>query len=197
MRILGIDPGTRVAGYGVVDGKGNKVIGVAAGVWRLGEDAPIASRLAQLAIEFRRVLETFSPTHLCLELAFIAKNPRSALFLGQARGVILSEAHQAGLIITEVSATSAKKLLTSYGRADKETVARTVSRMLQIDVAKLPFDATDALCIAYAFVMKNYELEIQKRAALGSKNNEDVLKLWAKAAKDKKRGVKGFKSFLE
>ena len=98
----------------------------------------------------RKILDLYKPTHLCLELSFLADNPRTALFLGHSRGVILSEAYQYNLIITEISATSAKKMISGNGRADKLSIAKMMSNLLGFPMEKLPFDATDALAIAYA-----------------------------------------------
>ena len=157
MRIIGIDPGTRIAGYGIIDINPNSYpIPVAAGAWKLEticdekKKYPLPARLATLAIEFRRILDLYKPTHLCLELSFLADNPRTALLLGHSRGVILSEAHQYKLIITEISATSAKKMISGNGRADKSSIAKIMSHLLGFPMEKLPFDATDALAIAYA-----------------------------------------------
>jgi crossover junction endodeoxyribonuclease RuvC len=166
MRIIGIDPGTRIAGYGIIDLKQNfSPVAVAAGAWKLETicDAekkyPLPARLATLAIELRRVLDVYKPTHLCLELSFLADNPKTALFLGHSRGVILSEAYQYNLVITEISATSAKKMISGNGRADKLSIAKIMSNLLGFSMEKLPFDATDALAIAYADALR-YKLKI-------------------------------------
>ncbi|APJ04145.1 crossover junction endodeoxyribonuclease RuvC [Silvanigrella aquatica] len=156
MRILGIDPGTRIAGYGVIDlPREGKMKAIAAGAWKLDANKELASRLATLAIEFRRVVDVYKPTHMCMELSFLAENPRTALFLGHARGVILSEAHQSGLQISEISATSAKKIISGNGRADKLSIAKIMSTMLGFQLDILPFDATDALAIACAEAIRN------------------------------------------
>lgn len=165
MRIIGIDPGTRIAGYGIIDFYLNaRAVPVAAGAWKL-ETTPddkkkysLPSRLATLAVEFRKVLDIYNPTHLCIELSFLADNPRTALFLGHSRGVILSEAYQYNLIITEISATSAKKMISGNGRADKQSIAKIMSNLLGFPLEKLPFDATDALAIAYADSLR-YKLQ--------------------------------------
>lgn len=151
MRVVGIDPGTRLAGYGIVDSQNRNIKGVCAGAWKLGvEGAPLAARLALLLVEFRRLLDVYEPTHLSLELAFVGANVRSALFLGHARGVILAEAHLRGLMIHEISATAVKKAIVSNGRADKSTLAEVLSRLLGVSFQGLPLDASDALGIAYA-----------------------------------------------
>lgn len=151
VRILGIDPGTIVAGYGIIDMQTQqRVHAVAAGAWFLGKNKPLAERLATLAVEFRKIVALYQPTHLCIELSFLADNPRTALFLGHARGVVLSEACQSGLVISEISATAAKKMISGNGRATKESIAKIMSSTLGFVLDKLPYDATDALAIAYA-----------------------------------------------
>ncbi len=171
MRIIGIDPGTRIAGYGIIDLTPRFApIAVAAGAWKLEtvkneeKKYPLPARLAALAIELRRVLEMYKPTHLCVELSFLAENPKTALFLGHARGVILSEAYQHNLVITEISATSAKKMIAGNGRADKLVVAKMMSKLLGFSMEKLPFDATDALAIAYADALR-YKLNLLNKMA--------------------------------
>ncbi len=161
MRIIGIDPGTRIAGYGIIDiSSHSRPIPIAAGAWKLEtvrdaqKKSPLPARLATLAIELRKVFAQYKPTHLCLELSFLADNPKTALFLGHSRGVILSEAYQYNLMITEISATSAKKLISGNGRADKMCIARMMSQLLGFSMEKLPFDATDALAIAYADALR-------------------------------------------
>lgn len=190
MRILGLDPGTRVVGYGIIDLRNQQITGVAAGVWRLDATQQIAHRLAQLAVEVRQAVVTYKPTHLSLELAFVAENVRSALYLGQSRGVVLAEAHLGGLAIHEISATSAKKMLTGYGRADKGTVAHMVSSLLKIDVASLPFDATDALCLAYALAIKTSRMSatsVSTSVELPSENQKTVAE-WDASHRNRKKG---------
>ena len=161
MRIIGIDPGTRVAGYGIIDfNLYSSPVPIAAGAWKLdsicdeNKKSSLASRLASLALELRQILDLYKPTHLCLELSFLADNPKTALYLGHARGVVLSEAYQYKLIITEISATSAKKMISGNGRAEKAAIAKVMSHLLGFSMDKLPFDATDALAIAYADALR-------------------------------------------
>jgi crossover junction endodeoxyribonuclease RuvC len=160
LRIIGIDPGTRVAGYGIIDfHPKSSPVPIAAGAWKLEVlnkeiKNTLPSRLAKLAVELRHVFKVYQPTHLCLEMSFLADNPKTALYLGHSRGVILSEAYQHNLIITEISATSAKKMVSGNGRAEKMAVARVMSQLLGFSMEKLPFDATDALAIAYADALR-------------------------------------------
>jgi len=129
MRILGIDPGSRLAGYAILDIEPS-VKAVAAGVWKLHSKPELSARLSTLAIEFRRVVEAYHPTHLAIELSFVADNARTALILGHSRGVVLSEAYQAGLKIFEISATEVKKIITGHGRADKKLVSQMIGYCL-------------------------------------------------------------------
>ncbi len=169
MRIIGIDPGTRIAGYGIIDvnSKGRPVA-VAAGAWCLEiqqdeqKKYPLPARLGTLVLELRRVLEVYKPTHLCLEQSFVADNPKTAMYLGHARGVILAEAYLNAMIISEISATSAKKAIAGHGRAAKQSVARVMSQLLGFSLEKLPLDATDALAIAYADALRLRSLSIAK-----------------------------------
>lgn len=168
MKIIGIDPGTRYAGYGIIEVKNQKAILKAAGVWNLKPTLSLPTRLANLSLEFKRVLSFFKPTCLCLEEAFVAQNIKSALYLGHARGVILSEAHLHGIEITEISATLVKKMITNNGRAPKSSVAKIISSLLKANMDDLPYDATDATAIAYADYLKRYNSQLynlnQKKA---------------------------------
>ena len=189
MRILGIDPGTRMAGYGVIEIQNSgKILAVAAGAWDLNPTQELASRLATLAIEFRRVVAAYSPTHLCIELSFLAENPRSALYLGHARGVVLSEAHQCGLKISEISATSAKKIISGNGRCDKNEIAKIMSSLLGFQMQSLPLDATDALSIACADAMRIKQLSIHamQKNIVNEKNNV-ILEEWKKSKRQRRR----------
>ncbi|MFZ9520387.1 MAG: crossover junction endodeoxyribonuclease RuvC [Silvanigrellaceae bacterium] len=155
LRILGIDPGTRIAGYGVVDlHPDGRITGVSAGVWRFDADLPLAARLASLATEFARVVGIYSPQGVCVEQAFVAQNIRSALFLGHARGVVLAHAHQSGLAVHELSPTAVKKAVLAHGRSSKESIAHALSQILKVSFENLPHDASDALAVAYAHALK-------------------------------------------
>lgn len=206
MRILGVDPGTRVAGYGLVDVVGPQIRGVAAGAWQLDGKLTLAARLAALAVQFRRVADAYEPTHLCVELAFVAENVRSALFLGHARGVILSEAYQRGMVIHEISATAAKKAIVNYGRADKAMVAAALSRLLHVSFENLPHDASDALGIAYAQALQELEKKrfhegvgrLLGASGQGGTSSADLFsKMQASERRKKKVSRQGFEVLLK
>jgi crossover junction endodeoxyribonuclease RuvC len=192
-KILGIDPGTRVAGYGVVAITPSGTLrAVSVGAWRLDEKQSLAARLAMLAIEFRRVVALHKPDIVCVELPFVSNNARSALVLGTARGVILSESYQCGLGIAEIAATSAKKTITGNGYAEKERVMRTLQALLKADLSELPYDATDALAIAYAHAMRMRSDSILNSGKAADVGRNAVLQEWAES---RKRGKLSMKSF--
>lgn len=155
MRVLGIDPGTRVAGYGIVDieSSSRTVSAISAGVWRLPAESQLPERLSILAQEFQRALDVYKPDVVCIELAFVAVNVRSALMLGHARGVFMERAHTFGIPVVEVSATAVKLAVMGHGRGDKKMVAHALSCLLKIDFGSLPLDASDALGIAYTYAI--------------------------------------------
>ena len=189
MRILGIDPGTRFAGYGLIDLNAGQFKPIAAGVWRLPAERPLCVRLGQLHLELLRLIDGYRPETLCLELAFVADNPRSALSLGHARGVILAGAHLAGLEVHEMSATAAKKSITGFGRADKSQVALSLQRLLGVDTASLPLDASDALALAYAHGLR----EMQRDAGSAS-SSSGASAHWGQKSRKKQ---KDFSVFLK
>lgn len=207
LRILGIDPGTRVAGYGIVDlFPDGRIAGVCAGVWRFDAELPLAARLSSLATELVRIVELYSPHSVCVEQAFVAQNIRSALFLGHARGVVLALAHQRGVAVHELSPTAVKKAVLAHGRSSKESVARALSQILKVSFENLPFDASDALAVAYAHALreKRAQTEGVPLPAGGSGSRRDKQRAggsrWAAAdqAQKKARGKRGqgFEIFL-
>jgi crossover junction endodeoxyribonuclease RuvC len=201
VRILGIDPGTRVAGYGIVDLSGQVFRAHAMGVWRLPPDAPLHVRLGALATELQRLIDAQRPDVLCLELAFVASNPRTALSLGHARGVILAVACHAGLEVHEISATAAKKSITGYGRAEKIQVAQALERLLGLSLKDVPLDASDALSIAYAHGLRvllapiSSTLPSTNRAKIG--RSESAYGGGALGAKRRRTKRRGFESLLK
>ena len=153
MRVLGIDPGSNVTGYGVVARDEGLVEPVSHGALRLTRSRALADRLAQLHAGLSEVIRRHAPDVAVVERAFVAANPRAALVLGHARGVVLAAAASAGLPVVEYSATEIKRAVTGSGRAQKRQVQTMVARLLALE--GLPqSDAADALaaalCHAYA-----------------------------------------------
>lgn len=158
MIILGIDPGSQVTGWGVVEAKGANLRGIDAGVLRLGRGA-LEGRLVKLFDGLSAVVEKHAPAQVAVEDIFFAKHPNAALKLGHARGVALLVAAQAGLEVSAYPPTLVKRTVAGRGRADKAQVAQLVAAVLGWQTRKivLPEDATDALAIAitHARAMKS------------------------------------------
>ncbi|HEY1078072.1 MAG TPA: crossover junction endodeoxyribonuclease RuvC [Fontimonas sp.] len=145
-RILGIDPGSRFTGYGIIDSERGKCRVVASGRIAVG-NGDMAPRLAQIDAELTALIAEFAPQEAAFEEVFVSKNLRSALILGQARGVALCAAARATLPVAEYAATQVKLALTGTGRAEKEQVQHMVRILLNLQ-GKLVADASDALAVA-------------------------------------------------
>ncbi|MCC6335331.1 MAG: crossover junction endodeoxyribonuclease RuvC [Myxococcales bacterium] len=148
MRVLGIDPGSRYLGFGVVERAGGKVLHVGHGVLRLDGKAPLARRLEQIFVELKLVLEGFAPDVVAVEGVFTHKNARSALILGHARGVALLLAAQAGKDVFEYAPARVKKAVGAGGNDSKDSVARMVKLQLGLTEPIERVDASDALAVA-------------------------------------------------
>ncbi len=152
--VVGIDPGTRIMGYGalVVAPRGPRL--VAAGVFRTPRSADPAQRLGHLSEELERLFERTRPDVVVVEGAFAARNARSALRLGEARGVALAWASRAGARVSEIAPAAAKKAVLGQGAGSKEQVARMVAIHLGLEELPGPLDLTDALALALAEVRR-------------------------------------------
>ena len=147
MRLLGIDPGLRATGWGVIDVDGNRLIHVAHGVVASDRAASLATRLCQIHEGLRAVIEDYRPTSAAVEETFVNKNPKSTLALGQARGVAMLAPAQAGLEVSEYAANLIKKSVVGSGHANKRQVAAMVHRLLPGCLTESS-DAADALAVA-------------------------------------------------
>ncbi len=163
---MGVDPGTQVVGYGfvVVSPSGPRLL--AAGVVRAAARAPIAQRLARIQAQIEALLERFLPTTVAVESAFAAQNVRSALRIGEGRGVILASAAQRGLGVSEYPPAVVKKAVVGNGVASKEQVARMVEATLGQAPLGLALDATDALAVALTHIYRGLRpaLDAARRA---------------------------------
>jgi len=146
LRVLGVDPGTRATGYGVVDIDRGSLRRVAGGVIRLSSGT-LAERLAKIQQGLTAVIEEFSPDSAAVESVFAAKNVRSALLLGHARGVVLVAFALAELKSDEYTPTQVKTAVVGYGAASKIQVQEMVRRLLSLSAAP-PTDEADALAVA-------------------------------------------------
>lgn len=146
-RVLGVDPGTRVVGFGVVDLRDGAIRHVAHGTVRAPREEPLAVRLATIRAGLEQVLRTQAPAIVVLEGLFYARNVKSVLTLAHARGVALEVAATFELPVIEYSPMELKRSLVGYGRATKLQVGRMVQRLLSLDAEPSP-DAGDALALA-------------------------------------------------
>jgi crossover junction endodeoxyribonuclease RuvC len=147
VRILGLDPGSRVCGYGVIDARGDDLTYIECGLLTAPEDRPMEQRLGELARNLREVIGELRPDAVAVEDVFSYQNPRSALALAQARGMALAVIGLAGLAVASYAPALVKKAVSGSGRADKAQVARMVQAL--IGLRSLPrADATDALAVA-------------------------------------------------
>jgi crossover junction endodeoxyribonuclease RuvC len=146
-RILGIDPGSQATGYGVVEHRDGKLVHVAHGTLRASRDASPERRLADLHRCLLEVIEHHRPELASVEQVFVARGARSALVLGQARGVALAAIGAAGLAVHEYAPARIKQSVTGNGRASKLQVQRVVKRLLSLERAPAA-DAADALAAA-------------------------------------------------
>jgi crossover junction endodeoxyribonuclease RuvC len=146
VRILGIDPGLRVTGFGVIDKEGQKLHYVASGCIKTpaGE---LPERLKVILISLGEVIALHQPELAAVEKVFVNVNPQSTLLLGQARGAAICAAVQAGLPVSEYTALQIKQAVVGNGHADKEQVQAMVQRLLNLSGKPSP-DAADALACA-------------------------------------------------
>ena len=151
-RILGLDPGTRLCGWGLLDHQGRTLSHVDNGVWVLPAKKPLAIRLGMLVEHLEELLEMFRPQRVVVERAIYVHNVRTALALGQARGALVGTAARQGLTVDEVGPMQVKQAVTGRGRSSKAEVAEMVRRLLALpEVAQE--DASDALALAIALAL--------------------------------------------
>lgn len=149
MRVLGIDCGGEFTGYGVVEQDGSDGLHcLCVGAVRLKTREPLARRLLQVYTELRQVIGSHNPDMVAIEDVFYAVNAKSALKLGQVRGVAMLAASSCGLEVAEYAPLAIKSAVVGYGRAEKIQVQEMVTRLLHLAERPEPADAADALAIA-------------------------------------------------
>ena len=148
MIILGIDPGTAITGFGLLKSDGDDLRVVDYGAITTPSDWLMPRRLQRLYAELTALIVKHQPTDAVIEKLFFSKNVRTALSVGQARGVALLAAAQANLTIHEYTPLQIKQAVVGYGRADKNQIQQMVKMLLQLDSIPQPDDAADALAIA-------------------------------------------------
>jgi len=148
VRVLGIDPGTAVTGYGVVESTGSSLRAIEFGVIRTKPATPFQERLAQIYREVSEVIERTRPEAVSIEKLFFNTNVTSALSVGQARGVAALAAAHAGLEVAEFGPLEVKEAVVGYGKAEKSQVQQMVRVLLGLDDMPSPDDAADGLAVA-------------------------------------------------
>ncbi len=150
IRILGIDPGLQVTGYGVLESSPQRPLVREAGVIRTSEaKSGLAARVRSVYNGIVEVIEQFQPSVIAVEQLYAHyKHPRTAILMGHARGVIFLAAAEKELNVVSYSATRVKKTITGFGRASKDQVQRTIQRELGLAQVPEPADVSDALAVA-------------------------------------------------
>ncbi|HUF48568.1 MAG TPA: crossover junction endodeoxyribonuclease RuvC [Vicinamibacterales bacterium] len=148
MRIFGIDPGSVRTGYGCLDTDGSHHRLVTVGVLALRAAAPLPDRLHEIHRQLARLLREASADCVVVENLFHARNVRSALVLGHARGVAVLAAVEAGVPVVEYTPAEIKQAVVGYGRAEKAQLQQMVQLLLGLDAPPSPHDAADALAVA-------------------------------------------------
>ena len=151
MIVLGIDPGTAIMGYGLIEYSGGKHKTLAYGVWRTDKADRTEDRLKQLFIGLNDLLDTHKPDVMAVEELFFNRNTTNAIPVGQARGIALLAAGLRGIPVGEYTPLQVKQAVVGYGRAEKQQVQYMVQKILGLAEKPKPDDAADALAVAICY----------------------------------------------
>ncbi len=173
IRILGIDPGLRITGFGIVDKVGNTLLYVASGCIRTDDQLSLPERIKTILDGIATVIATHNPTQAAVEKVFVNVNPQSTLLLGQARGAAISALVTANLPVAEYTALQVKQAVVGHGKAAKEQVQSMVRRLLSLPGDPSP-DAADALACAIAHAHGGQGLGAMSTRGLRVKNGRLV-----------------------
>src|SRR5262245_2909354 len=166
MRVLGIDCGTECTGYGIVEmNDKDRLNCLGFGGIKVRSSAPMPERLGSIFETLRALIQQHQPDRVAIEDVFYAVNAKSALKLGQVRGIAMLAASACGVHVTEYAPLSIKSAVVGYGRAEKEQVQMMVARLLGLDDLPQPADAADALAIAICDLHTNGTLARQQLRA--------------------------------
>ncbi len=148
MLVLGIDPGSAITGYGIVKQTGNRLEAVDYGCIRTSPDLSAELRLQKIYNGVRQLIDSYRPGHFAVEELFFNKNVRTALTVGQARGVIMLAGADGGLPVYEYTPLQVKQAVVGFGRAEKAQVQYMVKTILNLPDKPKPDDVADALAVA-------------------------------------------------
>ena len=152
MRVLGIDPGTAITGYAVVEEERGQLHLIDLGVINTPAKSPLPSRLQKIYTDLRHTIDTHQPDAAAVEQLFFSRNVRTAMAVGHARGVTLLALADAGLSIAEYTPMQIKQAITGYGNADKRQIQEMVRMLLDLREIPRPDDAADAAAVAICYL---------------------------------------------
>lgn len=156
MRILGIDPGTGIVGFGVIEKNSSKLSMIDAGVIRTSSKQSDSKRLKTIYDELTGIIKQNKPDVLVVEKLFFAQNVTTAMSVSQARGVVVLCGENYGLEVFEYTPLQIKQAITGYGRADKRQIQEMVKTILKLDSVPKPDDCADALATAITHTMTSH-----------------------------------------
>ena len=154
-RIIGVDPGINITGFGILDKMRNQIKVVAYGTIKPPKKEYIGDRLEFLNSEMSQILTKFNPMHMAIEDMFYGKNVKSALLLGQARGVLILAAASKGIRCSEYAPRKVKQSVVGNGSADKDQVKYMVKQILDLKIIKGSQDVSDALAVGVCHFNQN------------------------------------------
>ena len=154
-RVIGVDPGLNITGFGILDQKGGQVRVVAYGTIKPPTKESLPNRLKYLNVHMSELLEKFEPKSMAIEDTFHSKNVKSALLLGQAKGVLLLAAASKGIPSVDYAPRKVKQSVVGNGAADKSQVQYMVQQILKMDEPPKPLDVSDALAIGLCHINQN------------------------------------------
>lgn len=197
MRILGIDPGYAILGYGIIDKNGNRFVSVEYGSVTTDKDMEMPDRLKHLYSELMEIIDRCRPEVASIEELFFNTNTTTAILVGQARGVAILACANSGVPINEYTPVQIKQALTGYGRAEKKQVQMMVKAILGLSEVPKPDDTADALAAAICHGhaapgrerMKKYE-EALKQNDRKIKQAQRTKNRWQQLIEEYEKGVK-------
>lgn len=169
-RILGIDPGTNILGYGVIEIKNRQYSLVEMNVLRLSQTDDHYQKLKHIFNEIKKIIRTFAPDEVAIEAPFFGKNVQSMLKLGRAQGVAITAVMVEGLDVFEYSPRKIKQSVTGKGNASKEQVSAMLSTLLKVDTKYVLLDATDAVAAALCHHFQQTGIETSEKKFNGWKD---------------------------
>ncbi len=171
MRVIGIDPGYAIVGFGVLEYKGNKFNPLNYGVIKTDSHTDFSDRIEEIYDDLTQILNATKPEYMAIESLFFTTNQKTAMAVAQARGIILLAAKKANVPVFEYTPMQIKQSVSGYGKATKKQVQEMTRRILNLETIPKPDDAADALAIAvchsYSFNSLQYGMNTTKRQMQG------------------------------